>query len=175
MDELEKVEKLRQRADVTYEEAKAALEANSWDLLDAMVYLEKQGKVKEPEQSVHSTSYEKQMQYASVREKVEEQKTDSARGFFTKLGHLLEILWQKGKDNYFCIKRKDELIFKVPVWVFVLILIILWEIVVPLMIIALFLDCHYSFSGKDDLEGANKAMEKASAMADKVKDEFDKL
>ena len=48
MEQLEKVEKLRQRANVTYEEAKQALEACNWDLLDAMVYLEKQGKVKEP-------------------------------------------------------------------------------------------------------------------------------
>ena len=41
MDNLEKVDKLRERANVSYEEAKAALEANGWDLLDAMVYLEK--------------------------------------------------------------------------------------------------------------------------------------
>lgn len=40
MEQLEKVEKLRARANVTYEEAKEALEASNWDLLDAMVYLE---------------------------------------------------------------------------------------------------------------------------------------
>ena len=38
MEQLEKVEKLRERADVSYEEAKEALEACDWDLLDAMVY-----------------------------------------------------------------------------------------------------------------------------------------
>jgi hypothetical protein len=43
------------------------------------------------------------------------------------------------------------------------------------MLIALFFDCHYAFFGKDDLGSANKAMEKASEMADKVKDEFEKL
>ena len=36
MESFEKVEKLRQRANVSYEEAKAALEASGWDLLDAM-------------------------------------------------------------------------------------------------------------------------------------------
>ena len=40
MEQLEKVEKLRQRANVSYEEAKEALEASDWDLLDAMVYLD---------------------------------------------------------------------------------------------------------------------------------------
>ena len=48
MEQLEKVEKLRERADVSYEEAKEALEACDWDLLDAMVWLEKRGKVKGP-------------------------------------------------------------------------------------------------------------------------------
>ena len=37
MEQLEKVEKLRERADVSYEEAKEALEDCDWDLLDAMV------------------------------------------------------------------------------------------------------------------------------------------
>ena len=49
MEQLEKVEKLRERADVSYEEAKEALEACDWDLLDAMVWLEKRGKVKGPD------------------------------------------------------------------------------------------------------------------------------
>lgn len=175
MDELEKVEKLRQRADVTYEEAKAALEACGWDLLDAMVYLEKQGKVKKPQQSVHSTCYEEQTQYASVQEKVNQQKTESGNSFGEKLKHLLKIVWQKCRDNYLCVKRKEELLFKVPVWAFVLLLLFLFEIVIPVMLVSLFLDCHYSFSGKDNLEGANKAMDKASEMADRVKDEFNKL
>ena len=39
MEHLEKVEKLRERANVSYEDAKEALEASEWDLLDAMVYL----------------------------------------------------------------------------------------------------------------------------------------
>ncbi len=43
MENIEKVEKLRERANVTYEEAKLALEENNWDILDAMVSLEKQG------------------------------------------------------------------------------------------------------------------------------------
>lgn len=75
MEQLEKVEKLRQRANVTYEEAKQALEACNWDLLDAMVYLEKQGKVKEPNQSTYSTSYDDQSQYISVKEKCKVKKT----------------------------------------------------------------------------------------------------
>ena len=45
MDNLEKVEKLREKTGVSYEEAKAALEATNYDVLDAIIYLEKNGKV----------------------------------------------------------------------------------------------------------------------------------
>ena len=43
MNELEKAEKLRKRADVSLEEAVEALKVCDGDLLDAMVYLEKKG------------------------------------------------------------------------------------------------------------------------------------
>ena len=43
MDHLEMVEKLAQKAGVSYEDAKMALEACNWDMLDALVYLEKLG------------------------------------------------------------------------------------------------------------------------------------
>ena len=39
MDHFEMVEKLRAKANVSYEEAKAALEASDWDILDALVLL----------------------------------------------------------------------------------------------------------------------------------------
>lgn len=46
MDKLEKVEKLREKTGVSYEDAKNALEACDYDLLDAIIYLEKLDKVK---------------------------------------------------------------------------------------------------------------------------------
>ena len=45
MDNLDKVEKLRERADISYDEARAVLEECEWDLLDAVIKLEEQGKI----------------------------------------------------------------------------------------------------------------------------------
>ena len=45
MERMDKVEKLREKTGVTYEDAKAALDACGWDMLDAVVYLEKLGKL----------------------------------------------------------------------------------------------------------------------------------
>ena len=58
MELLEKVEKIREKTGVSYEEAKAALEACGEDVLDALVYLENQGKIKKPDVSVYTTETE---------------------------------------------------------------------------------------------------------------------
>lgn len=173
MEELEKVEKLRERANVTYEDAKAALEACNWDMLDAMVYLEKQGKVKEPGQSTYSTSYEEQKQYESVKEKVG--KKNSGEGFWAKFRRLCNKIWKTCRDNYLCVYQKDEEIIRVPVWGFILALWLAWEIILIIMVVSLFFDCRYSFSGKNNCEKINNAMAKATDFADKVKDEYEKL
>ena len=72
MEQFEKVEKLRVRAGISYEEAKEALEANDWDLLDAMIWLEKQGKVSAPEQESYSTQTENEEQMFSVQDMIKQ-------------------------------------------------------------------------------------------------------
>ena len=75
MEMLEKVERLREKANISYEEAKAILEQTNGDLLDAIVLLEQQGKAKTAGQGgTYSTSYEEQTEYVRVQDKVEEQK-----------------------------------------------------------------------------------------------------
>ena len=48
MDRLEQIERLRAKANVSYEEAKQAYEAANGDLLEAVIMLERQGKIKPP-------------------------------------------------------------------------------------------------------------------------------
>ena len=45
MDKIAMVEDIRRRANLNYEQAKALLEKADWDLLDALVILEKEGKI----------------------------------------------------------------------------------------------------------------------------------
>ncbi len=173
MTELEKVEKLRERANVSYEEAKAALDKTGGDLLEAIVLLEREGKVKAPEQSSFSTNYEEQKEYVSVAEKVQESQQEK-ESFGSKLKRFIKKVWKKGNDNYFCVSRGDDELFRLPAWVFVLIIILTWQLSLIAMVVALFFGCKYSFEGKDEMGGVNKAFNKASDIADKVKDEFNK-
>ena len=52
MDTMEKVEALRKKANISYEEAKNVLEQANGDLLDAMVILERQSKINKPETEI---------------------------------------------------------------------------------------------------------------------------
>ena len=52
---LELVERLREKADVSYAQAKQALEYSQGNLLDALIYLEEQGAIPRPQQTYYST------------------------------------------------------------------------------------------------------------------------
>ena len=53
MEHIEMVEKLMEKANVSYAEAKQALENNNWDMLDALIELERQGKVHGEHSTLH--------------------------------------------------------------------------------------------------------------------------
>jgi len=171
MDMMEKVKTLREKADISKEEAMNALDAAGGDLLDAMVLLERQGKVKEPGQDVYSTQYEKQEEYVSVREKVEEQESaapdlgKSIRRFFEVCGRFI-------RETTFIIKKEEEIFLKIPTIAFLIILLLCWEIAFPAMVVALLFGIRYSFEGAKNAEKANDVLGKAGEFAEDVKRDF---
>ena len=174
MERMEKVERLREKANVSYEEARAALEAAGDDLLDAMVLLEKQGKVKTPEQGgAYSTSYEEQKEYVRVQDKVEEQKK-SAPSFGKSVKRVAKLVVRFVTHTSFRITRNEKTLFTMPSWVFALILFFSWKAAVPAMIIALFFGIRYAFEGDEDTTAANDFLSKAGSFADGVQSELQK-
>lgn len=170
MDQFEKVERLRERANVSYEEARRALEDCGWDILDAMIFLEKCGKVHGPEQSSYTTRSE------SAKIHVEEKEcrstfSDNLRRF----GKWCLGLVEKGNNNSFCVERDDKEIFRVPVTLLVVLLIFAFWVVVPLLVVGLFFSMRYRFAGPDvhsvDID-INKAMDGAADAAESIKNEF---
>lgn len=172
----ENVEKLRERANVSYEEAKAALEASGDDLLDAMIYLETQGKVAPP---AGGGSYRAGTAQAQSETPVHTGRQGPQRDgerfsqmmgrFFKFCGRLLE----KGNHNHFEVWRHGEYSFSFPVTVLVLLLLFAFPVMIPLAIVGLFFGYRYRFSGRD-LEGTavNKAMDSAANAAESFKEEI---
>ncbi len=172
MDNFEKVEKLVQKAGVTYEDAKNALERANGDLLDAMILLEREGKTNGPAASTYSTQYEDQTQYIPV-----DAQTTNARGGngSGKVKEIFRKIWRILSRNAMVIEKNGDTVVKLPLWAVLLILLTCWWIVLILLIVSLFFGYRYSFRGEADLKVANDVMEKAADAAEKAKEEFDKM
>lgn len=168
MDTFEKVEKLREKANVTFEEAKAALEEANGDLLDAMILLEKQGKA-ETRKETYSTKESREL---VVVDQPEEKKGKKRGNAFTD---KLKALWHKSCENYFVVERGEDTIINIPIWVFIIILALTWHVTLIIMVVALFFGCRYGFKGADEMKFANDVCDKVSEAADKVKEEYNKL
>lgn len=171
MDQFEKVEKLREHADVSYEEAKDALEKSNWDILDAMIYLEQNGKTKAPERESYTTNGEKTGAKAA-----QETEREDKDGFWDAMHRFGDwcIKWiNKGNSNQFAIYKDGEETFSVPITLLVVLLLFAFYVVVPLIVVGLFFNFRYHFEGPDmravDL---NKAMDTAADAAENLKNDI---
>ena len=172
MDHFEMVEKLRTKANVTYEEAKAALEKSDWDILDALVLLESEGKVKDGQPAQEYTTQEKKEYTWQTKNGGEVKVTvSSALG---KLWDWIKKLFQKGNANQFVITRGGQEMLSMPVTVLALLVLVLWPGSMFVLFIALFFGARYSFRGPD-ISGrvndtVNGAMNKAADLVQGDKD-----
>lgn len=174
MDHFEMVEKLRDKANVTYEEAKAALEQSDWDMLDALVLLESEGKVKgAPEQKEYTTQEKKEYTW-NTRSGGEVKVTVSSA--LSKAWAWIKSMVRKGNRNQFVISRKNknlssqpmEELIAMPITVLVL-LILIPNVGLPTILIAaiigMLLGARYSFRGPDINSKVNEFMDKAQEKA----------
>lgn len=175
---LEQVEKLREYGDITYDEAKRALEEANGDILEAIIILERQGVIEEPKDGGYHNS-----------KKEEHRKTDDSQGesfnresrkddgasfselmgkFFKWAGKIIN----RGNVNHFEVKKGEREIITIPFTILVLLLLFMFWITIPLLIVGLFFGYRYTFVGPDlGKENVNKAMDSAAEAAEKLKKE----
>lgn len=174
MEELEKVEKIREKTGVSYEEAKDALEQNEWNVLDAIVYLENSGKIKNPQTVFYSTKPGESPEFekaSSSYDKSSERMTvgEMADRFFAWCGKVI----RKGCENYFEVRRNGKQILNVPVIVLVILLLAAFWVTVPLLIIGMFFGFKYSFHGEiETVIDINEVCDKAAKTCEDIKNEI---
>ena len=180
MDMFEKVDKLRERANVSYEEAKDALDRSNGDILDAMILLEREGKALRQGSERYNTGFAAGTDDAAVTAAAgiactKAARSEDGRGFGAKIKALIH----KGMVNYLAIDRKNERILRIPILVAILIVLFAWYAAIIAVIVSLFLDCKYSFEGENEMKAANEVCDKAGNLAEQVKDkvvtEYNKL
>lgn len=177
MEKLKLVDKLKDKANISYEEAKNALENSNWDMLDAMLYLEEHGRVKKPSVSIFYTneskeSYTSQGEVANIREDKEGNNFKSKNNFegiFEAICKAIDTL-----NNIFVeIRRSNKVILKIPLTVWILLLFFAFWIVIPLIIVGLFFDVEFLVSSKKvNVDKINKVFNEISKMVKDIKRKF---
>ncbi len=148
MDMIEKADLLRKKANVTYAEAQAALNEAGGNLLDALVILERQGKIKGPEQTVYADLCE----YTDVTDRAAAPEK-SAPTLLRLIGRLIRTLILFVRFTIFKVTRREDTLITLPTALFLLLMFFFWRALLPVMLIALLFGVEYSFDGAKRTQG----------------------
>ena len=194
MENIQKIEQLVSKAGCSYEEAKTALEANGWDMIDAIVSLEREGKVKREESGMA-------VQYAEEAEEpvevVPDVSADEIEGEFDrKITYSYEgadkeqsnagrksskrehKLWKRIKsilmnNRMIILRSSGRQIVDLPIVVPVIALIVSFWTILILALIAMLFGYRFHFEGEDlGKTNINNTMDKATDYAEKVKNDW---
>ncbi len=171
---LEQVDKLREKANVSYDEAKAALEAANGDMLEAIINLEKQGKVTPPEGGGY---YRSKGGKTDSKGNSKESKAsnnyshrDNLADLVRKFVRFCAMLIHKGNMNSIEVMKDGEVKTSFSITVLVLLLLCFFWVTIPLLIIGLFMGFRYRFQGPDlGKDSVNSAMDTAATAAESLK------
>lgn len=177
MTTLENVEKICSMAGLSYEEAKAVLDAVNGDLLEAVISLEKQGKIQAPLGGGYFNSDKANGSQEAppnlTAEKEHHYNKKSGNNFGTFVKKVCKLCWKiihKGNINSFEIFTDTEIKASFPVTVLAVLLIFAFWVTIPLIIIGLFFNLRYRFVGPDfSSTTINNAMDSAAEAAENLK------
>lgn len=179
MDKLEKVELIREKTGVSYDDAKVALEASNDDVLDAIIWLERLGKATtesatytttatvepgpvSPEMAQAQAAYEESAKRNRFQERMQ------------SIFAYLKVLCRKSLDTTFVAERNGERIVALPI-LFVILGIFLWGATIWLLILGLFFNMRYHIEGVSRVTvDINEMMDKASEVAENIKNDVTK-
>ena len=177
MDNLEKAEKIREKTGVTYDEAKRALEACNYDMLDAVVYLETLGVIRGPQMGTYYTQPEMNSSEEFSRAQAEYKQNckggrtfgESLDSFFGWCGKILK----RSMEIKFQVIRNNEELFKIPLLLLILFSIFSFGITIVVLLIGLFCDYRYRFEDIDEVKfNVNDMCDRAGEKVGEIKNDF---
>ena len=175
MTELEKVEKLREKANVSFAEAKEALDSAGGDILEALILLEKQGKSTVPAGGgfFSGGDYSDQQQQYIPHSGGHTGGGESFSSMMKRFGRFLLKVIHKGNTNFLDATKGGEHMFSCPVTVLVVLFLFFFWVTAPLFVLSLFFGFRYRFSGEDlGRDSVNRVMDGASNVVEDVKKSF---
>ena len=109
MERNEMIEILMGKVNVSKEEATEALENCDWDLLDAIIYLERKGKVENNETTtIIEVQSEDQKEEKKKGNKNHDEKCGGIGEIVGRVFRFIGKVLKKGNENYFEIRKENE-------------------------------------------------------------------
>ena len=155
MDRFEMADTLKSKAGISYEEARQALEASNWDMIQAMVNLENSGKINKAE-----TGKKQEENMESTAQK--------AKGILGKVFAWIKELIRQGNQNYIVIKKNGKQTHELSITAAVLLFILLHGLLVFIAVISLLSGYSFEFVGEKDREKHQQDIKDAVSAADEV-------
>ena len=161
MDHLEMVEKLRAKANVSYEEARDALEACDWDLLDALLMLESEGRLNEEKQAEYTTR-------PKTEEKPRAERKKRGEGVISQLVRGVGRVVRKCNAVTVQIKKNGETRMELSLTVVILLVAFMFWWVIVAALISMIFGYRYAVKGLRIDDDVNQAMDKAGDFVNNV-------
>ena len=163
MEHIEMIDKLRDKAGITREEAADALTRANWDMLEALVILEREGKIAPLTSSVATVE-----QTAGTGGVGPDPSVFGAKGYYYGPRAKSDSLWTTCKNllvksvtHSFVVRRRGRELLSLPVLVLLIVVLSLFKLSAVALLIGLFCDCRYSIeerrSADADPNGAGGA------------------
>lgn len=183
---MDQVEQIREKTGCSYEEAKNALDAADGDVLDAVIALEREGKVKGTATATASTSpvsgdapQDGPVVSSDMMKAQAEYAESTGKGAFKKdldsLWEWLKAVFSKSWEVKLAGTRKGDEVFSLPLLIIILGLLCTGGSLIFLFIIGLFFGFRYHFVGiKNTSIDINEVMDKAADKAEDIKEDFKK-
>ena len=194
MENIQKIEQLVSKAGCSYEEAKTALEACGWDMIDAIVSLEREGKVKreesgtavqyaeEPVEVVPEVSadeidgeFSSKVTYSAEDNAGDQGSKSAGRKGAPKREHKLwnRIRSMMMNNRMIILRSSGRQIADLPIIIPVIALLVSFWAVLILAAVAMLFGYRFHFEGEDlGKTNINNTMDKATDYAEKVKNDW---
>lgn len=158
---LEKIDNLRERANVSYAEAKEALEANEGNMIDAIIYLENEDKTVYDRAKREQTRNREKERMNHRKEKYRNNADDFADSFKKLLKSL--------NDTRVVMYNNDRVVFDISMTITILTAAFLFPFAVGVFVIGLLMGNRFKVIRKDKKgDVLNTVLEKAAKMSQTV-------
>jgi len=172
MEQMEKVERLREKTGCSYSEAKAALEETGGDLLEALCWLEQHNKTQLTGASCSTADRESPKAEPEQTDEAPKESGPFINGCKSLWEGLVLLLRRCNQTELVMTGKTGRREFGVPLTLFIVLLMVAFWAVLALIVVALFFGNRFSVEGALRHEDVNEVLGKATDFAEGIKEEL---